>query len=198
MKIITRKKAIELDLKRYFTGNPCPHGHVDSRYTSNGHCTACLSANSKRWAKNNRGAKNAYARVWGRANRDKTNAGGQAWREANREKSRESSRRWARINEQKPPTPEKKREYNKRWSDKNRGLVNHLTAKRRADKALRTPLYANPEAIKFFYEFCPKGCHVDHIIPLRGKNISGFHIETNLQWLPASKNLKKSNKFTGY
>jgi len=59
----------------------------------------------------------------------------------------------------------------------------------------RTPIWANFKAIEFFYECCPKGCHVDHIIPLRGKNISGLHIETNLQWLPAIENMKKGNKY---
>ena len=62
----------------------------------------------------------------------------------------------------------------------------------------RTPAWADLDAIKFFYECCPKGFHVDHIIPLHGKLISGLHVENNLQWLPAGDNVRKSNKFTGY
>ena len=60
---------------------------------------------------------------------------------------------------------------------------------------IRTPIWANKDAIKFFYECRPEGCHVDHIIPLRGKLINGLHIETNLQWMPATKNLSKGNKY---
>jgi len=39
---------------------------------------------------------------------------------------------------------------------------------------------------------------VDHIIPLLGKNISGFHCLKNLQYLTTRENLKKLNKFPYY
>ena len=66
-------------------------------------------------------------------------------------------------------------------------------AKRRAALLNRTPEWADQEAIKFFYECCPAGCHVDHIFPLRGKVVSGLHIAENLQWLPEVENLRKGN-----
>ena len=37
--------------------------------------------------------------------------------------------------------------------------------------------------------------HIDHIIPVNGKIVSGFHIWSNLQVIPAKLNLEKSNAF---
>lgn len=58
----------------------------------------------------------------------------------------------------------------------------------------RTPVWANVDDINFFYEYRPAGCHVDHVLPLLGDNVSGLHVAENLQWLPAAENLAKSNK----
>lgn len=41
MRIITRKTAKEKGLKRYFTGQPCKHGHVAERYTKSDRCVEC-------------------------------------------------------------------------------------------------------------------------------------------------------------
>jgi hypothetical protein len=88
-----------------------------------------------------------------------------------------------------------KRDYNKIHYIENSFKYKANAINRKEKIKERTPSWANQNAINFFYECCPKDCHVDHTIPLQGKNISGLHIETNLQWLPATENLKKGNKW---
>lgn len=107
--------------------------------------------------------------------------------------------------------------YTKEWyqNNKNKVLIrckehyknnkNQYTAKqakRRAAQLLRTPKWADSEKIKAYYDVCSffnevNGYikyHVDHIIPLQGKSISGLHVHTNLQIIPAKENLSKGNR----
>lgn len=66
---------------------------------------------------------------------------------------------------------------------------------RRAGIAHRVPSWADPFVIQDFYDHCPAGHHVDHIVPLFGKLVSGFHVQDNLQYLPAAENMRKNAKF---
>jgi|GEM_PF-376295 len=42
--IISRDTATNAGLARYFTGEPCRHGHTCERYTSNSRCVECSNA----------------------------------------------------------------------------------------------------------------------------------------------------------
>lgn len=78
--------------------------------------------------------------------------------------------------------------YTKRY--KTHGATKYSLAKKN-----RTPAWANAEAIMHFYANTPEGCVVDHIIPLRGKLVSGLHVENNLQYLTRQQNQSKTNHY---
>ena len=66
----------------------------------------------------------------------------------------------------------------------------------------RTPVWANFDVIDALYAESRKISretgiphHVDHVIPLRGKLVSGLHVEGNLQIITASENCSKHNRF---
>lgn len=86
------------------------------------------------------------------------------------------------------------------YKNNNKGKVNAATRARQAAKLKATPSWANLEQIKRIYTACASISkrtgvehHVDHIIPLKGKNVCGFHTENNLAIIPARINLAKSN-----
>ena len=79
------------------------------------------------------------------------------------------------------------------WRKKNLKYDAYRAKLYRTRKSQQLPKWADLEKIKNFYLNCPKGYHVDHIVPLKGKKVSGLHIETNLQYLLARDNLVKRN-----
>ena len=86
--------------------------------------------------------------------------------------------------------------YMREYHQKNKThRVKYINAFRRGKLSNATPIWANKKEIRLFYKNCPPGFHVDHIIPLNGNIVSGLHVTNNLQYLPATENIKKGNKF---
>lgn len=77
--------------------------------------------------------------------------------------------------------------------------------KRRAAKLQRAPAWLTPDEkwmIEQAYELAALrtkmfgfSWHVDHVIPLQGKLVSGLHVPKNLQVIPALVNLQKNNAY---
>ena len=66
---------------------------------------------------------------------------------------------------------------------------------RRISISQRTPAWCDLKAVNEIYKNCPPGLVVDHIIPRKGKLVSGLHVPENLQYLTPQENGAKANKF---
>jgi 5-methylcytosine-specific restriction endonuclease McrA len=93
----------------------------------------------------------------------------------------------------------------KKYVESNRGYINFYAGSRRVAKMNRTPLWLtdfDKLKIKCMYSVASmltrenkETWHVDHIIPLQGKNVSGLHVPSNLQAIRGEENMAKHNKF---
>ena len=83
----------------------------------------------------------------------------------------------------------------------NRGAYAASTQKYNASKLQQTPPWYTDQSVKRIYRLAANkrkrglDVHVDHIIPLQGKLVSGLHCRSNLQILTAAENLSKNNSF---
>lgn len=81
------------------------------------------------------------------------------------------------------------------WAKHNPGKATANVVRRTTAKLQRTPAWANLHNIQQLYVQAQQlGLVVDHIYPLRGKLVSGLHVENNLQLLTKTENAAKGNK----
>ena len=163
-----RKDAIAAGEKFYYTGKECVNGHLSRRYSKGGECYECLRMHRKL-------------------------------------RPHKELERVKRNREQNPEGPKK---HCLRWREKNRAKVNSIEAKRRAAKLRAAPRWLNGEhmdqidavyleALTLTVETGVKH-HVDHVVPLQGKKVSGLHVPWNLRAIPAVENLRKHIKFEAF
>ena len=160
-----RKAARERGEKRYFTGAPCPRGHVAERFVSTKACVVC--------------ARDCLV-TWKRENPERVVRARKAWDSKNSDRVFEHRRNAYRRNPAKWFAASKLRKQSLRnrtpcWADRKR-----IEAVYQEARLLRD---GGHDVV------------VDHVIPLHGETVSGLHVHTNLQIIGAKANLVKSNSF---
>ena len=118
-----------------------------------------------------------------------------SWVKANKAKHNELQSKWYVDNK------DKHLENSKIWYQANKSRKLETTTAREKRCVLATPVWADRELIKELYALAQKLTEqtgipheVDHIIPLQGKEVCGFHLEDNLQVITQAENRRKANK----
>lgn len=122
---------------------------------------------------------------------------------ANRVKNLEKE--CARVKRWQAKNKDKKKAWDTQYWINNPGRNAYHCAKRRMSKLNRTPKWLTDEDMwvineiyhvaKIRQELTGFNWHVDHIIPLQGKRVSGLHVPNNLQVIPGIENIRKRNTY---
>lgn len=157
---------------------------------------AAVRTAQAKWTPEEKAALAAYVLKWHSENREVVRAHKRKWRNGNLERARAIE--IASREKYREQMLERKRVYFKA----NKHLWTAYANKRRARLLNATPGWADFDKITAIYKECAELSallgvqhHVDHIIPLQGRNVCGLHVENNLQILEGLENRRKANKY---
>ena len=139
------------------------------------------------------------AREWYLRNRELTKARAKAWAEANPDRRQEI------LAKNREEHREERNAYNRAWFAENSDKRAAYEAKRRATLLQRTPQWLTEDDLwmieqaydlaKARTEMLGFEWHVDHVVPLQGKRVSGLHTPSNLAVIPGAENCRKNSRF---
>ena len=194
-----RAEAKAQGLKFYNTAKPCKHGHLSDRSTCTAICVECVKLAGVDRYKNNPEAQLAYWRKWFENNRAIHNARVKRWQAANKNKTRADAKTWAAAN------PDKIKAKTLRYLKKHPDAYTARSVASVAKRAKRVPQWLSTDdkwmlreayaLAKLRTQLFGFVWEVDHIIPLRGVEVSGLHVPTNIQVIPKALNRLKRNVY---
>ena len=127
------------------------------------------------------------------------------WNEKNPIRARENSLKYYHSRKKDPEFAQRRKDVEKIWRLNNPDRRCANEAKRRSKKLNATPIWlsdAHKAHIQRTYSLCQiaseatgEKYHVDHIVPLQGKNVCGLHVPWNLRVIPAKMNIRKGNRY---
>jgi hypothetical protein len=168
-------------------------------------CKSCIRAVNSSWKSRNPEKHKQINREWKAKNADRVKESSAEWYENNKERKQETYREWAKANKDK--INERKKE--RRDTDPVYALQHVLRA--RVNGAFRLGGYRKTaplahllgcsfEALLAHLGPRPEGAHLDHLVPCAQahdeEELRKLQHYTNLRWLSAEDNLKKSDKKT--
>lgn len=197
MNVITRQQAKSAGLLRYFAGESCPHGHVAERYVSTMQCVECICVYAKAWRKAHPERSDEINNAWRSRNTETVKQWKADSQKRNRKAANTRNRRYAATHR------EQINVKTAAWQKANHAKDSAKTMRRQAAKLQRLPAWADHEAIEVVYQAANIArvtwpdveIHVDHVVPLRGRDVSGLHVHHNLQLITGESNRSKSVHF---
>lgn len=184
----SREEARLAGSEYYFNGKPCPKGHITKRSTKWTGCEICVAEASR-----------AHMKRFRDKNPEKAKAIRKAEYVKHADRYKANAKKYAEDN--KELVLAKKKQYQKDHPE----VYRHNGAKRRAAQRHACPKWLTPEQtaeIKSLYKQASRTTdskgnklHVDHIVPLRGKMVSGLHVPWNLRLMTKRENFRKGPKF---
>ena len=189
--IFRLNEAKKLGLDFYDNGKPCKNGIFGMKKTKQEgkcFCSACYKETKDRvvkWQEKKRRENGIAPRSLSQQTKQEKKEVYKKWLERNRAKINEQQRKWRQSNK------EKLRPY--------QSAYNAIRWKRTSIPLAKLHL---EQIVKVYekrdYKTKQTGIehHVDHVVPILGKNICGLHVPWNMQIIPAKQNRIKSNKWS--
>lgn len=217
MELISKQEAKQQGKVRYFTGLLCKNNHISQRYVSTNQCASCVSESRDPYipvvksVHPRTAAKLANSMVYNTGVScshghfaDRYTSTGQCTVchsiYYDNEHQKQKKQQYTLLNK------DKKAAYDREFSQKNKAYRSALKSANRAKRKLRLVSW-DKEFTDFVAEEAFHLCelrkdatgfawHMDHVIPLNGKAVSGLHVWNNFAVIPASQNLSKGNRYT--